>query len=113
MSTLFPTLHNYLRVSGTRVSGVWTPTTVAATFLGSVQPAVGKDTDLVPEGRRDKGSVKVYSNTPLNVSLEGSDSSGDIIIWQGRKWEVVTALPNQNGLIPHFKYMASDAGAAV
>lgn len=112
MSTLFPSTIQYLQVSGARVNGIWTKTEVAKTFTGSVQPAVGKDTELLPEGRRDKGSVKIYSNTPLQVSLEGSDSSGDIVVWQDRKWEIVTALPNQNGLIPHYKYLAADAGSA-
>lgn len=112
MSTLFPSTIIYLQVSGSRVNGIWTPSMVEKTFVGSVQPAVGKDTELLPEGRRDKGSVKLYSNTPLQVSLEGSDSSGDIVIWQGRKWEIVTAIPNQNNLIPHYKYLAADAGSA-
>ena len=56
--------------------------------------------------------MKVYSNTPLAVSVEGGDTPGDIVVWQGRQWEVVAELPYQNGLIPHYKYLATDIGEA-
>lgn len=113
MSTLFPRLQNYLSRTGTRVNGKWASVETPATFIGSIQPASGKDVALLPEGRRDKGSVKIYSNEPLKVSLEGSNTSGDIVLWQERRWEIITAIPNQNSLIPHYKYLAVEAGAAV
>lgn len=110
MATLFPKLHTYKTVSGEWVRGEWVSSQQSATFRGSIQPTVGKDTDFLPQARRDKGAVKLYSDTPLNVSQEGAAHSGDIVSWQGRDYEVVTALPYQNGLIPHYKYLASDVG---
>ena len=113
MGTLFPRPHNYKSVSGEWVRGEWVASHQNATFLGSIQPTSGKDTDFLPQARRDKGAVKVYSNTPLRVSQEGTDQSGDIVSWQGRDYELVTALPYQNAIISHYKYLAVDVGATV
>lgn len=112
MSTLFPKNLSVIVRTGEWVKGIWKDTETLSHFIGSIQPATGKDTEFLPQGRRDKGSVKVYSNTPMNVSQEGTDNSGDIVIWQGRKWEIVTALNFQNDLIPHYKYLATDIGRA-
>lgn len=113
MSTLFPRTLVVRHRTGSLVKGVWTPGPVeSGTFIGSVQPIRGKDLDLLPIGRRDIGSVKVYSNTPLAVSIEGGSQPGDIVVWQGRQWEVVASLPYQNEVISHYKYIATDIGEA-
>lgn len=113
MSTLFPHSLVVQHRSGSLVKGVWTPGPVeSGIFVGSVQPVNGKDLDLLPIGRRDTGSVKVYSNTPLAVATEGGTTPGDVVVWQGRQWELVAALPYQNGVINHYKYLATDIGEA-
>ena len=82
MSTLFPHTIVVRRRSGSLVKGVWTPGPVeSGTFVGSVQPVKGKDLYLLPICRRDIGSMKIYSNTPLAVSVVGGDSLGDIVVW--------------------------------
>lgn len=113
MSTLFPHVIVVLRRTGSRVNGRWvsTPET-RVNVTGSVQPVSGKDTQFLPEGRRDVGVVKVYCNSPLNVSVEGSADSGDIVIWHGKKWEVFQELAFANGLINHYKYLAGYVGEA-
>lgn len=113
MSTLFPHTIVVRHRTGERVRGVWTPgPTTSDTFVGSVQPVKGKDLELLPIGRRDTGAVKVYSNTPLAVSVEGGTTPGDVVVWQGRAWEIIAALPYQNGVINHYKYLATDMGEA-
>lgn len=113
MSTLFPKVIEYISRSGSYQEGIWvTGSDEKKTFIGSVQPASGKDTEFLPQARRDTGSVKLYSGTPLKVPQEGSEAPGDIVIWQGRLWEIVTALNFQNDLIPHYKYLATDIGEA-
>ena len=62
---------------------------------------------FLPEGRRDIGLMKVYSNTPLSVSVEGSNTPGDVVIWAGRKWEIIRELVFANDLINHYKYIAA------
>lgn len=110
MSTLFPKTIDYLQVTGSYVNGVWTKAESASTFEGSVQPVTGKEVESLPVGREDRGKVKVYSNTPLNVSTEAQGHSGDIVIWEGQKWEVIFELKYQNGLIDHYKYIAEYRG---
>lgn len=111
MSTLFPKTISYLRKSGAYVKGIWTEgSSIPSTFTGSVQLVTGKDLEMVPVGRRDKGLVKIYSNSPLNVSQEGADTPGDIVIWAGKQWEVFQEISYGNSLIEHYKYMAQFIG---
>lgn len=110
MSTLLPRKTiNYRQVTFTRVKGVAQKVETPSTFIGSVQPITGKDVELLPAGREDKGDVKVYSDTPLNVGTEGSDKSGDVVEWQGKKWEIVQGMDFQN-LINYYKYRAEFRG---
>lgn len=110
MSTLFPHIIAIIRRIGSRVGGRWTNAEIHANITGSVQPVSGKDTQFLPENRRDVGVVKVYCNEKLNVSTQGGDSSGDIVIWHGKKWEVFQELDFANGLINHYKYLAGYVG---
>jgi hypothetical protein len=71
MSTLFPRTISILRRVGSRVNGRWTSEETSMNVTGSVQPVSGKDTQFLPEGRRDVGTVKIYCNERLNVSVEG------------------------------------------
>lgn len=112
MSTLFPHVISVLKKVGQRVNGRWVETETASNVTGSVQPVSGKDTQFLPEGRRDSGVVKVYCNEKLNVSLQGSETPGDVVIWRGKKWEVFQELDYANGLINHFKYLAGYVGEA-
>ena len=108
MSTLFPRLLKYIHRTGAFVKGTWVVSESDATFTGSIQPVTGKDTLSLPVLRRDTGSVKVYSDTPLSVSAEGGHAPGDLVQWGGRYWEIYAALPFQNGLLDHYKYLAAD-----
>ena len=89
------------------VNGRWKTSEADGSFVGSVQPVNGKDLQFLPEGRRDIGMVKVYSNTALAVSAEGSNTPGDIVLWAGKKWEVIRELVYANDIINHFKYIAA------
>ncbi len=107
MSTLFQKSISYIPVTGSYVDGVWTKVEGATTiFQGSVQPLSGKDLDSLEISREDKGLVKVYSSSKLNVSQAETNKSGDIIIWDSRKWEIITELTYSNNLIEHWKYLA-------
>lgn len=113
MSTLFPHTISCIRRTGSRVSGRWEESSTMDTITGSVQPLNGKDTQFLPEGRRDTGLMKVYSNSPLAVSIEGTGKPGDVVIWAGKKWEVIQELVYANGLIDHYKYIAAYIGEAI
>lgn len=114
MGTLFPHTFQLETHTGSYVGGRWVAATPSAsTFTGSVQPVTGKETQFLPENRRDAGLVKVYSDTALNVSLEGSNTPGDVVIWAGKRWEVFQELVYANDLINHFKYLAAYIGPYV
>lgn len=114
MSTLFPHNIQVERSGGSYSGGRWVPgLSQLVAIVGSVQPVTGKDTEFLPENRRDTGLVKVYSNEPLQVSIEGGDSRGDVVIWAGKRWEVVQELVFANGLIDHYKYLAAYVGPQV
>ena len=101
MSTLFPRTISYKHRTAELVNGVWEFSETDGTFTGSVQPLTGKELQFLPEGRRDIGLMKVYSNTPLSVSVEGSNTPGDVVIWAGRKWEIIRELVFANDIINH------------
>ena len=107
MSTLFQRTISYKHRTAELVNGVWEFSETDGTFTGSVQPLTGKELQFLPEGRRDIGLMKVYSNTPLSVSVEGSNTPGDVVIWAGRKWEIIRDLVFANDLINHYKYIAA------
>jgi len=102
--TLFGKTINYEQITTTFVKGVATKTPVSSTFNGTVQPMTGKDLELVEVGREDRGKVKIYSDIRLNVGIAGSDKSGDVVEWQGEKWEIIQEMKFQNNLINHYKY---------
>lgn len=112
MGTLFPKTINYKQISVSYVEGVaQTPVEVDSTFKGSVQPMSGKDVELLEIGREDRGKVKVYSSTKLTVGVEDDDTKpGDVVIWEGQKWEIIQEMQFQNDLIPHYKYVAEYRG---
>jgi len=111
MSTLFPKTITYQQVAGSFINGVYTKVNTPSTFIGSVQPVTGKDIESLNVGREDRGKVKIYSNTPLNVSIEGIQTKpGDVVEWQGQKWEVIQEMIFQNDLIEHYKYIGEFRG---
>lgn len=110
---LFPKSIPYQARTGSYVLGVWTNTTPTdGTLMGSVQPMTGKEVEALGIGRLDIGHVKVYSDIRLNTSEEGSSTPGDVVISDGKRWEVIKELPYGNGLINHFKYVAQYIGEA-
>lgn len=112
MPTLFPQTIQAHRRAGSYVGPRWVAADIDFTFEGSVQPVTGKEFETLAIGRQDGGILKVYSDSLLNVSKEGNPQTGDWFTWDGRQWELCAELPNQNSLIPHYKYIARERGEA-
>lgn len=111
MSTLLPrNTINYFVVTVVVTSGEGAKTETPGTFTGSVQPTTGKDLEFLPVGREDIGTIKIYSDTQLNVAIAGTNKSGDIVVWEGQRWECIQEMKFQNGLIEHYKYIARYEG---
>ena len=93
------------------VGGVWTSAAPSAlSFRGTIQPITGKELESLNVGQDDTGKVKVYSTTKLNVAKKGDNATGDIVYYNGKKWELIDELDYQNKLIQHYKYIAEYRG---
>lgn len=91
---------------GAYVRGEWVEgAPVATTLYASIQPAIGQELLVLPEGLRTRATVKVYTDQELNTSENGQ--SPDRIEWQGHVYEIAMKAPYQSGVINHFKYFAT------
>lgn len=111
MSTLFPKSLAVTRTTGGLDSyGVWVPgTPVTVSFLGSVQP-MSMDAAAKAIGRETEGACKIFSSSQLQASQQEGANPGDVLSWQGHKWELVKEMAFDNGLIPHYAYIAECRG---
>lgn len=90
--------------AGTYVAGVKS----SFSSLMSVQPVVlGRDMQALPEGRKMNDFVKLYLNDKLQVAADGEGLQPDIIVHEGYGYELISAEPNQCGVVSHYKYIAS------
>lgn len=107
---LFPKEYQAIRKVGGRVDGVWKDTEETITFEGNVQPTNGRDIDPMLVGRHNTGLIKAWSHTKLEVSEEGTTHAGDLILWEGSKWEIIAQLPNAGEILGPgvvYKYLAA------
>ena len=78
----------------------------------SVQPTKGKDVMLVPEGRRDQETYKMYTSTEINAVTTQNPDQVTILSdkFTGIVFEVIQVLEWQNNanfnITNHFKYIA-------
>lgn len=80
-------------------------------FLGSVEPIEGQRNENEPVGREDIGSVRIFSDVQLLVSVQGTDQASDELKWEGRRWELIRDLNwSGQGLINHYEYLAEYRG---
>jgi hypothetical protein len=95
---------------GDYVKGTWVegPATVTD-FLGTVQPPSGQTLRMFPEGKRQSDIIEVVA--PIGIGFKAANprtkESGDIIVWEGRNYQVTGAIKMDNGLLPHWELVAS------
>jgi len=112
MGSLFPRPITGERLTLTEVDGIDTiDGTTAISTRGSIQPLSGKDAESFNILRQDKGMIQIFCNDKLMVGESGTaNKTGDIIFWDGRKWEVVAELTRDQGVINHLRYAAEYVG---
>ena len=94
------------RAAGAFSDGVWQEgTETELLILASVQPLRPDEMDSLPEGRRDRQAVKIYTSTEL-FTVRGKDTSPDLVVWRGDTFEVISVAPHQSAVISHFKAVA-------
>jgi hypothetical protein len=84
--------------------------TVPITTQGSIQPFSGKETEGYPILRKDKGLIQIFCDDQLQVTKNGSTEKGDIIFFDGGRWELIRELTRNQGIINHFRYVAQYLG---
>lgn len=69
----------------------------------SVQPATGKDTLLLPEGRRSREAYALFGSVELKSS--DFDEPCDQVLIAGKRFDVLVRETWNNGVINHYKYI--------
>lgn len=82
------------RVNGRWVDGADLPPLV---IVASLQPVSGQDLMHLPEGQRTKTVIKLYTNTVLYTVREAVSKVADIIVWEGKEYEVSRVWPYRIG----------------
>ena len=95
---------------GYREKGRWVEgELVPNPFKGTAQPAPGKAMELLPDGKRNSETILVFA--PKEMSFTAADPekkvSGDIIVWEGQKYEVQVVRPWKGPLIPHWELLST------
>ena len=73
-----------------------TAVTETTTPIGAVvRPATEKDLERLPEGDRDRGHIKVLSESEMTAGTAGAQP--DEIVWAGARWVVKTCDSWQYG----------------
>ncbi len=120
MKSLFHKDINCLRIKGQRIDGTWqegdyvpdpatgdpvwtaggrTPFVVS----GSIQPAKDALLKNVDEVRRRRGGIRVVYATDVLRTVEG-DLPPDIVLYEGREYEVFGESKYNSGIISHNRY---------
>lgn len=66
----------------------------------------GMETVPAVAASRNTGTAKVYSSERLAFRREGESSGRGYVRLGGALYELVDELPNRNGLVSHWKYVA-------
>lgn len=74
---------------GAWVDGVYTPGEAEVqSFKGIVTQASSRDMEQVPEGDRQKGTIRVLSTVPLYITGETGSNLSDIVVYKGERYKV-------------------------
>lgn len=71
-------------------------------ILASVQPMNGRDLQLLPEGLRQRDSIKVYTEAELRTANQHVAKQADELQIDSI-WYQVHTVSRQRSIIPHYK----------
>lgn len=110
MGIAFTKIYNIERSTtvGTYIQGVYIPSPKASEVIhASIQPLKlfeQNDTLQLTDGRRNKAGIKIYSDELLYSSSQ--TVKGDIVIYKGRRFEVLKVSDHTDNFLPHFASIA-------
>ena len=97
------------RGAGSYVDGVWTlAADTTKTIKANVQPVRGHELVSLPEADRSREWIKVYTTGNVRGIQEGDlgGTSPDILVWDGRTFEVKQVSTYKMGVLDHTKIIA-------
>ena len=100
------------KADGTWQDGMWVDgEDTTDTIIASVQP-IGSNDLISPEidGESINNTIKLYSDTPLQTSRQGTSQNADTVEYMGRLYKVISCAAYQSGIIPHYKMIAREVG---
>lgn len=100
------------KADGTWQDGMWVEgEDTTDTIIASVQP-IGSNDLISPgiDGESINNTIKLYSDTPLQTSRQGTSQNADIVEYMGRLYKVISCASYQSGIIPHYKMIAREVG---
>jgi len=110
VSSFRKSIQAYRTAAGSTAGGYVTPgTETSFTIRASVQPTKPTDLELLPEGRREARTFRLYTNDTLQV-LNGEETKGDQVVLFGDRYETLAEMPWQNNVINHNKYIVGKIG---
>ena len=85
-----------LRRTGSWVDGTWVqsdkPDTL--TMRGIVTMASAKDLQMVPEGDRLTGAVRILTTQQIFITDGTGHNTTDMVLWRGARYRIVTVTPD-------------------
>jgi len=78
-------------------------------ICASVQTATDKDLEKVPEGRRLRGGIRIYTTSELLTGSVQDRTQPDIVLWNGAEWQV-EKIDNWNDYAEYYKAIATRVG---
>ena len=100
------------KADGTWQDGMWVDgEDTTDTIIASIQP-IGSNDLISPEidGESINSTIKLYSDTPLQTSRQGTSQNADTVEYMGRLYKVISCAAYQSGIIPHYKMIAREVG---
>lgn len=76
------------------------------TMVAAIQRLKEFEAQLLPEGLRNRASIKLWTLTPMNVLDEKKGIFGDRLTWKGTLYEVMAVDDWTDGPLDHRRYLA-------
>ena len=73
---------------GLWVNGVYTPGEAETLSFKGIVQASSRDMEQVPEGDRQKGTIRVLSTVPLYITGETGSNLSDIVVYKSERYKV-------------------------
>lgn len=82
------------------------PTSSSLDITASVQPMRPDEKVILPEGERERESIKLYTVSELFTMDEETKQPADVINWEGKKFDVFQVSRYKMGVQDHTKAIA-------